>query len=426
MNENDEETRFNPLLAILIALFGSTSWLGVNAFWVEMSVHTQTLPEGWHLGSILTIIIQISSIPALIYTLLDHKNRIKISTAPIIELALVIVAIAILLVGHFNDFTVEIGGSKRSIVVYICMFFVGSVSILSDVLFIPYMKNLPAAYFQAFFVGLGMSALMPSIFSIIQGASSYECVVVPGEAQRPPRFIAPLFTVEVFYFIVFCWYCIGLVAFILIHHKRRWIFNVWPERLTWRIGSAGYHDNKEAVATKTWNGRSDVLLLTMIAIVYSLISVLMPSIQSYVALPYSPQTYSWSLTLCAIIQPVGSFISFFAPLRKIPLMVVTCCLTVLSAMFCLTLAFQSPSPWLVGTTAGSVSVILLTMTVFGLGCYTRSVIFEYIQSSSPSPAATHRRLLYAGLVGQAGTVVGTIFVFPAVNIFNLFKSAPSC
>ncbi|CAD5220664.1 unnamed protein product [Bursaphelenchus okinawaensis] len=281
---------FNPLLAVLVALFGSTSWLGVNAFWVEMSVHTQTLPEGWNLGSILTIIIQISSIPAILYTLLDQKGKVTMSTAPIIVSSLLLVSIVIIFVGIFNDVTVHIAGSQRSIVVYIGMFFVGVVSILSDVLFIPYIKNMAGLYFNAFFVGLGMSALVPSIFSIIQGARSYECILINSTdpPHLEPRFISPRFGVTTFYILTFLWYLIGLIAFIIIHYFRDSIHRLWPKRYTWNVKNDIVVPIVVGESDKTWNGRIDVLLLCMIATVYGCISVLMPSIQSFVVLPYSP------------------------------------------------------------------------------------------------------------------------------------------
>jgi len=45
---------------LAVALFGSSSWLSVNAIWMELSLFTQTLPEKWTLPSYLDITIQVS------------------------------------------------------------------------------------------------------------------------------------------------------------------------------------------------------------------------------------------------------------------------------------------------------------------------------------------------------------------------------
>jgi hypothetical protein len=49
----------NPLIYLLVCWFGSAPWLGPYSAWVEMSIFTQHLPEGWSLGSVLIVTIQV-------------------------------------------------------------------------------------------------------------------------------------------------------------------------------------------------------------------------------------------------------------------------------------------------------------------------------------------------------------------------------
>lgn len=44
---------------VLVALFGSSSWLSTNSIWMELSLLTQKLPEGWSLPSYLSAVVQV-------------------------------------------------------------------------------------------------------------------------------------------------------------------------------------------------------------------------------------------------------------------------------------------------------------------------------------------------------------------------------
>jgi hypothetical protein len=49
----------NPVIYLLVCWFGSAAWMGSFSAWVEMSIFTQQLPEGWSLASFLIITIQV-------------------------------------------------------------------------------------------------------------------------------------------------------------------------------------------------------------------------------------------------------------------------------------------------------------------------------------------------------------------------------
>ncbi|CAD5228529.1 unnamed protein product [Bursaphelenchus xylophilus] len=431
MAENEVHNRRpNIILAVLVAMFGSTSWLGPDAFWVEQGIHTQKLPEGWSLGATLTIIIQVSALVALVYTILESYN-VKMKKAPLIILALLVNLCAFIPMGFFNEVSIEVAGKQRSIVLYVAMFFIGAVAILSDVLFLPYMKNLPEVYFQAYFFGIGLSSFVPSILSIIQGAATYDCVPsAKNSSVLEPKFENLRFSVEIFYTIVFIWCCLGAFSFILIHFCRSFIDNLWYGGQTLPRSST---DEKIIVITKPlaqrksiWNGTSDYMLLALITLISGQNNVLLPSIQSFVVLPYSQTTYFWSLALGSIAQPIAAFIAHLAPAKKTQTMAMHSVITITASAICVVLALKSPTPWLVGTTIGSILVIMLTTSVYFFGTYSRCVIFEAIRDRSPSDDVKHRRLLYVGFTSQVGCALGTLFVFPTVNIFELFESVPPC
>nr|CAD2203892.1 unnamed protein product [Meloidogyne enterolobii] len=49
----------NVTAFLLVIMFGSSTWLTINAIWVELSLYTSRLPEGWSLPSYLSLIIQV-------------------------------------------------------------------------------------------------------------------------------------------------------------------------------------------------------------------------------------------------------------------------------------------------------------------------------------------------------------------------------
>jgi hypothetical protein len=49
-------------------------------------------------------------------------------------------------------------------------------------------------------------------------------------------------------------------------------------------------------------------------------------------------------------------------------------------------------------------------------------MIEVFQDQKPG----NSRLFYAGLIGQIGSLIGTLIVFPAVNIFHLLKEGRQC
>jgi hypothetical protein len=50
----------NPLVYVLVAWFGSITWLGPFTALVELPILTRKLPEEWALGSILSVSIEVS------------------------------------------------------------------------------------------------------------------------------------------------------------------------------------------------------------------------------------------------------------------------------------------------------------------------------------------------------------------------------
>ncbi|CAD5220730.1 unnamed protein product [Bursaphelenchus okinawaensis] len=431
-NAVEVDQKPNWILAVLVALFASTSWLSLSSFWVEQGIHTQILPEGWQLGATLTIIIQISALLGLAYTIIENCTNIKPKTAPIILVSLIVLCLTIIPIGFYNEVTVEIAGKQRSIVLYTGMFFAGGLAILSDMLFIPYMKNLPEIYFQAYFFGVGLSNLVPSILSVIQDASTYDCVPAPKSLELVPKFSHLRYSVSTFYTIIFLWCCLGTAAFLLIHFGRKRIDKLWYGSSVHSVST----DENIIVVTKKLrskynedallNDKKDYIVMILLGLVSGQINVFLPSLQSFVVLPYSSKTYFWSLAIGSALSPFSAVVAHIFPILKLKLLTLFTVITTVASAICLIIALHSPYPWLHETKIGSVLIILLTMTVYFVGHYCRNMLFEVIRRTSTNEDLKHRRLVFGGFAGQVGCLLATIIIFPTINIFELFKSVPPC
>lgn len=109
------------------------------------------------------------------------------------------------------------------------VFFFGMVDCSSRVLYVPFMSNFQDTYLTSFFIGEGLSSLIPSVFALAQGVGGVpECVLVNTtstghenatalgkyEAVTPP----PRFSVEIFFYIILGVVLLSAVAFHLLNY----------------------------------------------------------------------------------------------------------------------------------------------------------------------------------------------------------------
>lgn len=52
----------STLIYVLVVIFGSSTWIGTNSVWMQLSLFTSELPEGWNLPSYLTVVVQVREI----------------------------------------------------------------------------------------------------------------------------------------------------------------------------------------------------------------------------------------------------------------------------------------------------------------------------------------------------------------------------
>ncbi|XP_014678622.1 PREDICTED: riboflavin transporter 2-like [Priapulus caudatus] len=209
---------------ILVALFGMSSWLGVNSIWMELPLTVVRLPELWALPSYLAVILQVANIGAVILTVVNTVKPGSLKAQPIIYGILIIQIVATFCVALFWQRTTVIGGEDHSTALFILMFFIAICNTTSNIVFLPFMARYRHEYITALFVGMGLSALLPSVVALVQGGgTSSNCVNVSSplanngsEWSLQTPMASTRFGVDMFYTIITGLLCVSFLSFVLL------------------------------------------------------------------------------------------------------------------------------------------------------------------------------------------------------------------
>jgi riboflavin transporter 2 len=190
------------------------------------------------------------------------------------------------------DRTAVVFRGEYSIVLLGSTFVMGMICIGSDVIWLPYMVAFQTVYLPAYFVGAGISGLLPSLMSIVQGSSSYTCKLNSTTNKQEPHFLDPRFSVSTFYFILFLWVCGATLSFYLINNHFDFlnnlrVFSSKPEKDGHSEAIDSAVPNKLEVQMKQTTRCQDAILLICCGLGASQMNTLLPGVQSYASLPYS-------------------------------------------------------------------------------------------------------------------------------------------
>uniref|UniRef100_A0A1I7WAQ6 Riboflavin transporter n=1 Tax=Heterorhabditis bacteriophora TaxID=37862 RepID=A0A1I7WAQ6_HETBA len=379
----------SKMIFFLVVIFGSSSWMGTNSVWMQLPLLTTDLPEQWGLPSYLAAVVQ--------YCL--FRNFFKYS---IVKSEIECGSNSLGLVFFWRT-TAWLGEKHYSVVLYILLFGLALVNAISNVLFMPFMSQFHHAYLNAYFIGMGFSALVPSLLSIVQGTTNYEC---NGDS---PHYFPPRFSVSVFFLIVFFWTCMATACFIILYR----------ETLHKLSSSNVLHP-----PTSHITGISYAFVLVATALVNAQMNGVIPSIQSYAALPYSQfgQSKYYKYLFMKFTKFVLVYLHFFIFFRSISLLAVLTVLSSCVTSFIIYLASLSPNFIFNSMVGGSALSIISVLMAAGLHSYLRVVFASLLREGHQSES----RLFWCGVFIQIGSFIGSAVMFPLVNVFHVFTPSPTC
>ena len=375
----------------LVVIFGTGSWIAINALWVELPIIVQEIPERWSLPSYLTVIIQLANIAPLAFTLGNKFFPRIVREIPAIYISVLVGIAACALLAFFWKETSFVAGAERSTALLILCFFLAMVNCSSSVTFLPYMATFREVYMSPFFGGGGLGGLFPSLVALAQGvgggshASCVTSTLAPMNTTNetsanntttgswgPP---GPKFSVEVFF-----WFLTGMMvacglAFLGLNHlpvaKRQQVvknligddeqaqgceqaMELVRDEERENIENSCFQEDH---VVKNLSTRSDVFLFVILALVSGLSNGVIPAIQSYACIPYSYYIYHLTLTLSNIANPVTCFVFPFIRTQSTVVMEVLCCVYLGMCTYIIVIASQSPNVLLQCDDSGAALIV---------------------------------------------------------------------
>ncbi|KAM6903317.1 riboflavin transporter 2 [Lycodopsis pacificus] len=438
------------LTHLLACLFGMGSWVSINGLWVELPLVVPHIPEGWYLPSYLSVLIQMANVGPLFVTLMHRFRPGALNEAAVIYAIIGLGTAASFLMAFFWKETVVVAGAPRSVALLVLTFFLATVDCTSSVTFLPFMMRLKARYLTTYYIGEGLSGLLPALVALIQGVGVVRCINSTGSFNHTlnssdssltfdlrAQYQPANFSAEVFFFFLSAMMLVCLVAFLLLNYHpsvarerpsytnegkekserdRKWAEQK-PMMDPYRPAS---QKRRSSFGTGLYSWTQVLYIFVILAWANALTNVVLPSVQSYSCLPYGSNTYHLSATMAAVANPLACFIAMFFPVRSLLLMGA---LTVTGSgvgAYIMGMAALSPCPLLVNGTSGGVIIVLAWVLFILTLSYVKVIIGLILRDEG------HGALVWCGAVVQLGSLLGAVTMFPVVSVYGLFSSGDPC
>lgn len=406
-----DDTSIRIPVYVLVMTFAISSWIDINGLFVQLPLLVSKLPEHWNLPSYLAVIIQVANVGPIVYTIVKRCSKKELQDWAVVYVIIGIGGVACILLSVFWQTTTQLMGVEHSTALLILSSFLALVDCTSSVVFLPYMALYKTQYMTAFYVGEGLSGLLPATVGLVQGVGSGpECInssvimnndtawsnhtattIIPS--YRPPRF-----GVEGFFFFLFAMICLSGMAFTMLHFlpycKSERVSPVTCYTVGEKVqnstseeaGSQETHDlHMEAVSSSdcdddVFNGplgnhessrhttrrqtnygemctKPFVFLLLLTAWANALTNGVIPPTQTFSCLPYGQLAYTLAIQLSMVANPVACFVALFLPTKSLAVIAFLTMFGTGLSSYQIYLAAMSPDPPLKEVAAGQAIVV---------------------------------------------------------------------
>ncbi|NWV14575.1 S52A3 protein, partial [Ptilonorhynchus violaceus] len=445
------------LTHLLACAFGMGSWVAVNGLWVELPLLVTVLPEQWYLPSYITIIIQMANVGPLFVTLMNRFRPGLLKEVAVIYVVVSVGVVACLLLAFLWNHTSLVAGMSHSVAFLILTFFLALVDCTSSVTFLPFMMQLQPQYTTTFFIGEGLSGLIPALIALGQGSGissctnvSYEVNITMGNEtvestifQLETHYLPPNFSTLIFFLLMTAMMLICLLAFFFLTRQPKvWELSqqqLFPSNIVLNSFDQTLNEGADSQLTRRCScpkdpkGPVDILpekgsyspaklafIYLLVTWVSALTNGVLPSVQSYSCLPYGHTTYHLTATLSSMANPLACIVAMFLPSRSLALMGILTMAGTGFGAYNMAIAVMSPCPLLQQSQWGDAIIVLSWVLFTGTLSYMKVMAGVILRSHSRSA------LVWYGALEQLGSLLGALLMFPLVNVYGFFKSADYC
>jgi riboflavin transporter 2 len=310
------EKNFN-ITAFLFIILALSTWLDLNGVWVELPLIINRVPEGWALPSQLSLAVAVSNTAPVIIMLLKFIFKQRLDERIFIYIEIIVGIGACGLMAQYWNKTSYVAGAQRSVLFIIFVFLLGTLDTTSTVTYSDYMKRYNAKLLNALLLGESLTSLIPSILASIQGIGG-EPVCSLNSTQ--PEYAAPRFSVQVYFWIFAAIIFSSLIAFLILEWS-----NIAQSYRTENYKTS----NTSQLSLQTdssyptpmdasFVSMSTRMYYSLLALAYFTSIILfgiLPSIGTYVMLPYSQYAYYISSIVLPISNPLSVIIALVGTSR---------------------------------------------------------------------------------------------------------------
>ncbi|XP_063780824.1 solute carrier family 52, riboflavin transporter, member 3-B-like [Pseudophryne corroboree] len=430
------------ILHVLSCLLGLGSWVAINGVWVELPLLVPHAPEGWELPSYLSLLIQFANIGPLVVTLIHKLRPEHLHEGPVIFVILSVGVVSCILLAFLWQETSWVGTSRRSTALLSLIFFLSLVDCTSSVTFLPYMTRLRPDYLVSYFIGEGLSGLIPALLALGQGVGVVSCepmnITEPNGSYTTGNLTAiyqpARFPAWGFFLFLAGMMGISLMAFTILHRtpcnqckrpqravkgKTRQGKRVEqrPMMVQDEAGGEARKDSRQLGRYSVWE---KIFIYLVLAWVNALTNAILPAVMTYSCIPYGGHVYHLTAALASMANPLACGLAMCLTSRSLLTVGGLAAIGSIIGSYIMSMAVLSPCPPLLHGNIGGILIVLAWVLFDGTLSYVKVIIGIILRDEG------HSALVWCGAVVQLGSMLGALTMFPLVNVYSYFQSGDPC
>ncbi|KAK0418645.1 hypothetical protein QR680_013686 [Steinernema hermaphroditum] len=390
---------------LFVAVYGMGSWLSINAMYVELPLLVDKIPEGWNFPSYMVVVLQIMCFLSLLYSIVAYKFESLIEGNVYMISAMCLMSVTGILMSAFvYNIKSSIFGGEHSALLLTAIGIMGLPCTVSDMLFMPYISKFKESHIVAtYFIGMGLSAMVPSGISFAQTVPYKKNVTstsVNGSSFTSEVLVEGPFDVTVFMCLMALVMSISLCGFLLLVRDRKVNAVLDIEPVKDKFGAEDTVSGASvAFATET-RPRLSVYENAFLL----LLSLFLGGAQN--------SAYHLANSLFIMANPIFCFIPFVVSIRSHLFFVLHTIACTLCLAFFVTLGVVD----IFGDhSLAEILICIVAPLTSGLMSWERAAIAEVLRNDSHE-----KGLFWCGTFTQIGAFVAAILMFLLTNVFHAY------